>query len=195
MSIEIVKQVRTKTGLPLKDIKKAIETLQTDNVDDIIKYLREQGFIKQQSRQGRDTSQGGVFSYVHESRIGVMIVLNCETDFVSRSEIFKSFANDVCLHITAYQPRFISEDQISEDFITSELDIARQQLLNDGKPEDKIEMILAGKKSKIAKDNSLLSQPFLKDTTRTVGEVLAELIQTTGELITVSKFTLITLND
>ncbi len=192
MSIELIKSIRNKTGLPLKDIKKAVEKIGEDE-EKIITHLREQGVYKQQSRQDRVTNQGGIFSYTHENRIGVMVELKCETDFVSRSDIFKEFGQDLTLHITAFNPRFVNEEEVNQDFITAELEIAKQQLLNEGKPEDKIEMILKGKEAKIKNEVSLLSQPFLKNTKLTVGEHLASVVQTTGEKIVVSKFVVYTL--
>jgi elongation factor Ts len=159
MSIELIKNIRNKTGLPLKDIKKAVEEI-GDNEDKIITYLREQGVYKQQSRQDRVTNQGGIFAYTHENRIGVMVELKCETDFVSRSDVFRELGQDLALHITAFNPNFINEDEVDAEFINSELEIAKQQLLNEGKPEGKIEMILKGKESKLKKELHLVSIEF-----------------------------------
>lgn len=188
MSIELIKSVRNKTGLPFKDIKKAISELNTTDEDKIITHLREQGMIKQQSRQDRTTNQGGIFTYSHEGRLGVMVEIKCETDFVARSESFKELGQDLCLHIVAYQPQAVSPEDISQEYIEKELDIAKTQLINEGKPEDKIEMILNGKKKKILSEASLTTQAFLKDPKKSVEEHIASVVQTTGEKIVVSRF-------
>lgn len=195
MSIELIKSLRDKTGLPLKDIKKAIEANPSASEDQIIKTLREQGAIKQQSRSGRETSQGGVFAYSHEGKLGVLVTIKCETDFVARSDDFKGLGNDLALHIAAYQPKFLSEEEVTEDFISAELDVAKNQLLNEGKPEDKIEMILKGKKAKIISQNTLLGQSFLKDPSISVSQQITNVSQKTGENIKVTKFVLVNLND
>lgn len=193
--IELIKSIRTKTGLPLKDINKAIaEVGAQSSEEDIITHLRKQGVLKQQSRQDRDTNQGGIFAYVHEGRIGVMLELKSETDFVSRSADFAGLGNDIALHIAAYQPQFVSADDVSAEFVARELDIAKAQLENEGKPADKIEMILNGKKTKIVNEVALLSQAFLKDPSVTVGEYILQVGQKTGEKIIVSRFTIYNLN-
>jgi len=192
MSIELIKKMRNQTGLPLKDIKKAIETV-GENEDDIMKFLKEQGAIKAADRSSRQTTQGGIFSYVHDGRIGVMVKVMCETDFVSRSEDFQEFGNDVALHIAAYQPKVVSPDQVDPNFINSEMEIAKKQLLEEGKPEQMLEKILAGKKAKLANEISLLAQPFIKNTEILVQDQLVSVSQKTGEKIVIESFILYTL--
>jgi elongation factor Ts len=192
-NLELLKAIRHKTGLPIKDINKAIEKA-GNNEDEVIKYLREQGVLKQQARQDRETSFGGVFGYVHDGRVGVLVEVKCETDFVGRSDTFKNFGQDLALHIAAYQPKFVNKDQVDPEFIAKELEIARIQLVNDGKPEDKISMILDGKKKKIAEEFSLLSQNFLKDPTVSVEDYVTRISQATGEKIEVNKFVIYNLN-
>jgi len=187
MSIEIIKKLRAQTGLPLKDIKKAIENVGEDE-EKIMKFLREQGALKAADRSSRQTNQGGIFSYVHEGRIGVMVKIMCETDFVSRSEDFREFGNDVALHVAAYQPQFVSPDQVDPQFIATEMEIAKKQLLEEGKPENILEKILEGKKSKLASEVSLLSQPFIKNTDVTVNDQLLAISQKTGEKIVIEQF-------
>ena len=193
-NIELVKAIRFKTGLPFKDINKAIEALGSTDEDQIITYLREQGLLKSQARQDRETNNGGIYCYVHDNRLGVMVEIKCETDFVSRSDAFKEFSNDVCLHIAAYQPKFVSETEVSEEFVSKELEIAKTQLLNEGKAEEMIEKILSGKKAKIVKEFSLLTQPFIKNPDITVSDYLAQVSQTTGEKITITRFVVYNLN-
>lgn len=192
--IDLIKSIRYKTGLPLKDINKAIESLDTIDEEKIITYLREQGLLKSQARKDRETKNGGVFSYVHEGRLGVLIEIKCETDFVSRSDVFKELGNDLGLHIAAYQPKFISEEEVNQEFIDGEIEIARSQLENEGKPADMIEKILAGKKAKIVKEFSLLTQPFLKNPEISVNDHLAQISQSTGEKLIITRFVIFTLN-
>ncbi|MEM1312767.1 MAG: elongation factor Ts [Patescibacteria group bacterium] len=193
-AIELIKSIRFKTGLPLKDINKAIALLKSEDEEEIITHLRSQGLLKAQARKDKETNNGGVYSYVHDNRLGVLLEVKCETDFVSRSDLFKDFCNDVCLHIAAYQPRFIDESEVNGDFIEAELDIFKTQLVNEGKPENIIEKILEGKKSKITKEFSLLSQPYIKDSNISVSDYLSQVSQTTGEKISISRFIIYSLN-
>jgi elongation factor Ts len=192
-NIELIKSIRNKTGLPLKDISKAIEILGVVDEDKIITYLREQGVLKQQARQDRTTTNGSIFAYVHSGRIGVLVELRCETDFVARSEAFQELGNDLAMHIAAFQPKFLTPEQVDSEFLNKELAIARKQLEAEGKPKDKIELILQGKQKKIAEENSLLTQPFLKDSTITVAQKIVEITQVTGEKIEVNRFVVFTL--
>jgi|YNPNPStandDraft_1061719.scaffolds.fasta_scaffold26071_2 Translation elongation factor Ts len=192
-NIELIKSIRNKTGLPLKDISKAIEVLGVVDEDKIITYLREQGVLKQQARQDRTTTNGSIFAYVHSGRIGVLVELRCETDFVARSEAFQELGNDLAMHIAAFQPKFLTPEQADSEFLNKELDIARKQLEAEGKPKDKIELILQGKQKKIAEENSLLTQPFLKDSKITVAQKIVEITQVTGEKIEVNRFVVFTL--
>ena len=192
-NIELIKSIRNKTGLPLKDISKAIEILGVVDEDKIITYLREQGVLKQQARQDRTTTNGSIFAYVHSGRIGVLVELRCETDFVARSVAFQELGNDLAMHIAAFQPKFLTPEQVDSEFLNKELAIARKQLEAEGKPKDKIELILQGKQKKIAEENSLLTQPFLKDPTITVAQKIVEITQVTGEKIEVNRFVVFTL--
>lgn len=193
-SIELIKSIRNRTSLSLNAIKKAIETLQTEDEEKIISYLREQGILKSQARADRETKQGGIFSYIHDSKIGVMVEIKCETDFVGRGDTFKALGNDICLHIAAYNPQFLSEDEVDQNFIDRELAIAKEQLILEGKPEAILEKILEGKKNSIQKEYSLLSQPFIKDPSFTVSQVISNVSQETGEKIEVTRFVVYSLN-
>jgi elongation factor Ts len=194
-NIEIIKSIRFKTGLSLKEISKAVESLNITDEDSIIKHLREQGVLKAQARGDRETSNGGVFSYIHDSKIGVMIEIKCETDFVARGELFRELGQDLCLHIAAYQPKFLSEDQLDISFIESEVEVAREQLLNEGKSAEMIEKILSGKKQKIIKENTFLNQPFIKNQDISVNEYILQFSQSTGEKIEISRFVVYSLNN
>jgi elongation factor Ts len=193
-NIEILKKIRAQTGLPLKDINKAIEAVGANDEQKLITYLREQGVLKQQSRQDRETANGGIFAYSHDGRLGVLLELKCETDFVARSDAFRELGNDLTLHIAAFQPQFVSPEEVDQEFIEKELEIARKQLQAEGKPEDKLNMILEGKKKKISEEFSLLTQPYIKDTKMTVSEAVSQAVQATGEKIEVARFTIYNLN-
>lgn len=191
---DLIKSIRARTSLSFKDIQKAIDTLKIEDEDKIINYLREQGVLKAQARQDRETNQGGIFSYVHEGKLGVIVEILCETDFVSRGDTFKELGNDLALHIAANQPRFVNESDVDPEFIHNELEIAKVLLREQGKPENMLDKILEGKKNSIVKDFSLLSQPFLKDQNISVADKVAHVSQETGEKIMVKRFTVYLLN-
>ena len=191
---DLIKSIRARTSLSFKDIQKAIDALKTEDEDKIINYMREQGVLKAQARQDRETNQGGIFSYIHDSKLGVMVEILCETDFVSRGDTFKTLGQDIALHIAANQPRFVNESDVDPEFIHNELEIAKVMLREQGKPEEMLDKILDGKKNSIVKEFSLLSQPFLKDPAITVGDKVAHTSQETGEKILVKRFTVFMLN-
>lgn len=191
--IELIKKIREKTGLSFADIKKAVQNSGSTDEDKIVDFLRKQGVLKQASRSDRQTSNGSIFSYVHEGRIGVLLEIKCETDFVARSEIFQELGKNITLHIAAYQPKAVNSDGVDITFLEKELEIAKEQLTKDNKPEDMIEKILNGKKQKILEENSLLNQPFLKDSKITVTQYLAEVGLSTGEKIDITRFTIFSL--
>jgi elongation factor Ts len=193
--IDLIKSIRSRTNLSYRDIQKAIETLQTEDEDKIIEHLRQQGVLKAQARQDRETNQGGIFSYIHEGRIGVLLEMKCETDFVSRGEAFQGLGNDLCLHIVANQPKAVDESGVDASFIEKELEIAKEQLRGQGKPENMLDKILEGKKSSIVKDFSLLSQPFLREPGISVSEYISRISQETGEKIAVTRFVIFSLNN
>ena len=194
MSIDIIKAIRERTGLSLNEIKKAVTAMPDKLENEIIEHLRKQGILKQQAKQDRVVSNGGIFSYVHEQKLGVLVELKCETDFVARSGSFQSLGADLTLHVAAYQPKFLKPEEVDQDFISKETEIAKEQLKKEGKPENMIERILEGKKSKLLNESSLISQPFLKDPNITVNERISQTIQETGENITVSRFVIFSLN-
>ncbi len=194
-NVELIKTIRYKTNLSFKDINNAIATLNTENENEIISYLKKQGVLKSAAKEGREASNGSIFTYTHEMRIGVMIELKCESDFVARGTDFQTLGNDLLLHIAAYQPKFVSEDKVSPDFVNTELEITREKMISEGKAPEMINKILEGKKSKIAKEVSLKSQDFLKDPTITVSDYIGQIIAKTGENIQLTRFTIFNLND
>lgn len=194
MSLELIKSIRNRTNLSYKDISKAIATLNSTDENAIIDYLRQQGVLKTQARSDRETSEGGIFAYIHEGRMGVMVEVKCETDFVSRGDIFKGFGQDLALHIAASSPKFVSESEVDEEFIAKEVEIARERLLNEGKPESMMDKILTGVRNKIVKEVSLLSQPFLKNPDQTITQLITEISQQCGEKIEITRFVVYNLN-
>lgn len=194
MSIQLVKSIRARTNLSYKEIQKAIEQLQTEDEEKIIDYLRQQGVLKAQARQSKQTNQGMIFAYVHEGRIGVLVEIKCETDFVARSEEFQNLGRDIALHLAANQPKFLDAENIDPNFLDKELNIAREQLLKENKPEQIIEKILEGKKAKIIEENTLMSQPFLKEPEITVADLVNRVSQMTGEKIVITRFVIYNLN-
>lgn len=190
--IELIKQIREKTSLSFKDIKNAITTVGGDE-EKVIKYLREQGALKNQSRSDRATTQGGLFTYNHENRLVVVVEIRSETDFVSRSDIFKSLGNDLALHAAAYSPKCYAKTSVDEEFISKELDIFRTQLLAEGKNEEMIQKILLGKRNKLIEEVAMESQPFLKDSTISVGDYVTTISQETGEKIVVTNLSIFSL--
>jgi elongation factor Ts len=193
-NIELIKTIRYKTNLSFKDIKNAIEALNTDNEAEIIDYLKKQGVLKSAAKEGREAAQGSIFTYTHEMRIGVMIEIKCETDFVARGEDFQQLGKELCLHIAAYQPKFVSDKDVSQEYIESELALARTKLEEEGKAAEMITKILEGKKAKMAKEVSLLSQPFLMNMEISVDEHVRQLMAKSGENLQVSKFVVYNLN-
>lgn len=194
MSISLIKKIREDTGLSLKDIKKAVDEFGSDSEEKIIDHLRKQGVLKKDSRSDRQTNNGRVFAYVHEGRIGVMLELKCETDFVARSDSFIELGNDLCLHIAAYRPMYVSPDQAPLEFIEKELEISKAQLISENKPAEMIEKILLGKKSKILEENAALKQAFLKNPTITIEDRITEVSSITGEKIEFTKFVIYSLS-
>jgi elongation factor Ts len=193
-NVELVKAIRYKTNLSFKDINAAIIAVGTEDETAIIEHLKKQGVLKSAAKQGRETTTGAIFTYAHEMRIGVMVEIKCESDFVARGEDFQNLGKEVCLHIAAYQPKFVTAEEVSQDYINAELVIAKEKLLADGKPEDMIVKILEGMKNKMAKEVSLLSQPFLMNPEISTADHIAGITAKCGEKVEISKFIVFNLN-
>ena len=194
VNTDLIKTIRYKTNLSFKDINNAINALNTDNEAEIIDYLKKQGVLKSAAKEGREAANGSIFTYAHEMRIGVMIEIKCETNFVARGEDFQQLGKELCLHIAAYQPKFVSSQEVSQEYIESELALAKSKLEDEGKAAEMIEKILEGKKAKMAKEVSLLSQPFLMNMDISVDEYVRQMMAKTGENIQLSKFVVYNLN-
>lgn len=186
--MEQVKALREKTGAGIVDVKKALDEAGFDDVK-AIEILRKRGQDKAMKKGDRETHEGSVVSYVHSNgRIGSLVKLYCETDFVARNEEFQELGRDIAMHVAASSPRYIKPEEMPAEVVAQEQEIWRAQLAQEGKPADLIEKILAGKEEKFRNENALLTQPFVKDPTKTMGELLTEKIHKMGENIQVGSF-------
>ncbi|MDP2838046.1 MAG: translation elongation factor Ts [Candidatus Moranbacteria bacterium] len=186
--MEQVKALREKTGAGIVDVKKALDEANFDEAK-AIEILRKRGQDKAMKKSDRATHEGTVVSYVHSNgRIGVLVKLYCETDFVARNEEFQAFGRDIALHIAASAPQYVKPEDVSLEVVAKEQEIWRAQLAQEGKPARLIEKILLGKEEKFCQDMALLTQPFVKDPTKTVGELLVEKIHKMGENIQIGSF-------
>ncbi len=186
--MEQVKALREKTGAGIVDVKKALDEAGFDEAK-AIEILRKRGQDKAMKKSDRETHEGLVVSYVHSNgRIGTLIKLYCETDFVSRNEEFQELGRDIAMHIAALAPLVVKPEEVSDEVVAREKAIWQEQLATEGKPADLVEKILVGKEEKFRNDVALLGQSFVKDPTKTVGALLTEKIHKLGENIQVGSF-------
>lgn len=195
INAEMVKKLRVKSNAGMMDCKKALVESKGD-LEKAEKLLREKGLAIASKKASRTAKEGLIESYIHPgSRIGVLLEVNCETDFVAKNEMFKSFVHDVALHIAATAPSYISSDDIPEDEIEKEKEIYRNQALNEGKPEKIVDKIAEGKIKKFYEENVLLEQLFVKDNDIKIGDLLIQNIAKIGENIVIRRFTRYILGD
>lgn len=186
---EDVKKLRDKTGVGMMDCKKALEACGGD-FDKAVEYLRKKGIEVANKRSGRQASQGMVSSYIHlGGKVGVLVEVNCESDFVAKSEHFTTFVKDVAMHIVAASPDWVSREDVPQAVLDKEKEILKEQALKSGKPEKVIEKIIEGRLTKFYAEHCLLDQPFVKDTDKTIKQLLDELMAKTGEKCLVRRFT------
>lgn len=185
---ELIQRLREITGLGMMDCRKALE--ETDgNIEKAIEFLRKKGAAVAAKRATKTTAEGIVHAYVHTgSQVGVLVEINCETDFVARTHDIQQFAQDLCLHITAMKPLYLSASQVDPTFLEHERDIIKEQLANSGRPEKIISQIIEGKINKLLSDICLLNQPFVKNDQFTIEQVLTHLIAKTGENVVIKRF-------
>lgn len=189
ITAEMVKELRTATGAGVLDAKKALEATDGD-FDKAADILREKGAARTAKRVDREASEGVIEVYSHPgNRVGVMLELNCETDFVARNEQFLELAHDLALHIAAMNPQYLSADDVPQDEVDRELAVLRSQALAEGKPEDIVDKIVAGRVKKFYSEFCLLDQPFVKDDKLTIQDLITNVISATGENIKISRFT------
>ena len=185
----MVKELREKTGAGIMDCKEAL-TASEGAMDEAVDFLRKKGLQSAAKRSARTTSEGIIESYIHTgNRLGVLLEVNCETDFVARTDDFQTFVRDLAMHVAASNPLYISKDEVPEEALEKERVILEEQAKQVGRPEQVIPKIVEGRLQKYYEENCLLEQPFVKNPDITVDEMLKEQIAKLGENITVGRFT------
>lgn len=183
-----VKALREATGAGIMDCKKALQEAGGDQ-DNALRILREQGLAGATKKAGRVASEGIIDAYIHlNNRIGVLLEVNCETDFVARNESFRELVHDIAMHIAAAKPRYVSVEDIPGDVLEEEREINRKRAIKEGKPEKVVDKIVEGRMKKFYEEICLLDQPFVKDPEITVGELVKRGIASIGENIVVRRF-------
>jgi elongation factor Ts len=188
ISAATIKELREISGVGMLDCKKALEETNGD-LEKAIDLLREKGLSKAAKKSGRIAAEGVVESYIHGGRIGVLVEVNTETDFVAKNEDFRAFVKDVAMQIAAANPQYVSREEVSQDDIEREKEVLTQQALNEGKPANIVEKMVQGRIEKYYKEVCLLEQPFIKDPDTTIEKLLAEKISKIGENIKIRRFT------
>ena len=187
-TIEKIKQLREETAAGMMDVKRALEESEGD-VEGARRVLRERGQAIAAKKSARETHEGLIESYIHfNGRLGVLIEVNCETDFVARTPEFKEFARNVALHVASMNPLAVSEEGIPQEALNEERSIAQKQAADSGKPGNIQDKIVEGRVNKFVKERALLTQDYVKDPDKTVGGLLQETIQKLGENIVVRRF-------
>ena len=188
ISATMVKQLREKSGAGMMDCKKALVECDAD-MDKAVDFLRKKGLATAQKRAGRAMTEGTIQSYIHMGgKLGVLVEVNCETDFVAKNEDFIQFAKNIAMHIAATNPLGVRAEDVPEETVQRERDIYQAQALETGKPENVITKIVDGKMNKFFKENCLLNQPYVRNPDLAVEDVLNELIAKIGENITIRRF-------
>ncbi len=188
ITAQMVKELRQATGAGILDCRKALEAAEGD-FDKAVDYLREKGLAKAAKKMAREAKDGLIAAYIHGGgRIGVLVEVNCETDFVARTDEFKNLVNEIALQIAAMAPRYISRDQVPEEVIEHEKTLYRSQALEEGKPEKVIDRIVAGRLEKFYKEVCLMEQSYIRDDEKTMEDLIKEAIARIGENIVVRRF-------
>jgi elongation factor Ts len=188
ITAEMVKQLRDRTGAGMMECKKALTETNGD-LDSAVKFLREKGLATAAKKAGRIAAEGIVESYIHgNGRIGVLVEVNIETDFAAKNDEFKTFVKDIAMQIAANKPEYIKREDVPSDLIEKEKDILRTQARNEGKPEKIIEKMVEGRIDKYYKDVCLLEQEWIKDSDKTIQQLLTEKIAVIGENINIRRF-------
>jgi len=188
IDLQLIQELRQRTGLGMMDCRKALEETGGD-IEKSIEFLRKKGAAVAAKRSGKETAQGIVHAYIHPgAQLGVLVELDCETDFVARTEDMQNMAKDLCMHIAALKPLYLAPEDVDPKFLEHEKDILKEQLKNSGKPENVINKIVEGKVNKLYSEICLLKQPFVKNDKLTVEQALEQLIAKTGENIKIRRF-------
>lgn len=188
ITVEMVKELRQQTNAGVLEAKRTLEETNGD-FDKAVAILREKGAASAAKRADRTANEGVVEGYVHTgSRVGVLLELNCETDFVARNEQFRDLAHDLALHVAAMSPRYVNIDEIPEDILAQEKERYGSQAQKEGKPPEIVEKIVAGRLNKFYEEHCLMEQPFVKDDNLKVKDLITEAIRTTGENVVIRRF-------
>jgi elongation factor Ts len=188
ISAAMVKQLREKTGAGMMDCKHALSEVKGD-IEKAIEILRKKGLATAQKRAGRSLSEGIIQSYIHMTgKLGVLVEVNCETDFVAKNDDFQEFTKNLAMHIAATNPLGITPEDISQEIIDKEKEIYRAQALDMGKPENVIDKIVEGKLNKFYQESCLLNQPYVRDTDISIADLLNQMIAKIGENISIKRF-------
>ncbi|MGE5329276.1 MAG: translation elongation factor Ts [Deltaproteobacteria bacterium] len=188
VTAEMVKQLRERTGAGMMDCKKVLAEANGD-MEKAVELLREKGLAAAAKKATRIAAEGVVESYIHGGgRIGVLVEVNCETDFVAQNEEFKALVKDICMQIAASKPEYIRREEVEPEVIEKEKEILRAQALNEGKPAQIVDKMVEGRIAKFYKEVCLLEQPFIKDPDKTVQEIVTEKVASIGENISIRRF-------
>ena len=183
-----VKELRELSGAGMMDCKKALEKAD-NNISTAMEILRKEGIAKAQKKSGRSAKEGVVIPYIHPgSKLGVLLEVNCETDFVAKTEDFQSMCKDISMHIAASSPMAVNREEIDDSLISKEREIFLEQAKKEGKPEDIAVKIVEGKVNKFFQENVLMEQSFVKDPEKTVGDIVTETIAKLGENIIINRY-------
>ena len=189
ITARMVKELRTRTGVGMMDCKKALTEANGD-MEKAVDILREKGLSKAAKKAGRIAAEGIVGSYIHgNGRIGVLVEVNCETDFVTQTEGFHALVKDIAMQIAAANPLYVSREEVPADVISHEKEVYRQEALNEGKPEKIVDRMVEGRIEKYFKEVCLLDQPFIKDGDKTINDVVLEATVKMGEKVSIRRFT------
>jgi len=188
VTTQLIKELRERTGAGVMDCKTALKECGGD-IEEAIAFLRKKGLAKAAKKAGRATSEGLIGSYIHAGgRIGVLVEVNCETDFVARTPDFQDFVKEIAMQIAAMSPKYVKREDVPEEVLEREKEILREQARSTGKPEKVIDRIVEGRLEKFFEENCLLEQPYMRDPNIKVKELLAGLVAKLGENITVRRF-------
>jgi elongation factor Ts len=188
ITAQMVKELRERTSAPMMDCKTALTETQGD-MEKAVDFLRKKGLAAAAKKAGRIAAEGAVGSYIHGGgKLGVLVEVNCETDFVARTDEFQELVRDIAMHIAAAEPRFVRREEVTDDVLDREREIFREQAAASGKPAQVVEKIVTGKMEKYFSEFVLLEQPFVKDSDKTVGQIITEKVAKIGENIQIRRF-------
>lgn len=189
ITAEMVKELRERTGAGMMDCKKALGETNGD-MEKAIDFLREKGLAAAAKRAGKVAAEGVIEAYIHGGgRIGVMLELNCETDFVAKTDAFKALAKDIAMQVAAANPSYVRREEVPAEILEHEKEVLRAQAINEGKPANIAEKMVAGRVEKYYKETCLMEQPFIKDPDKTITQLITESIAKIGENISIRRFT------